>query len=63
MLAVAVFEETEPTTVCEGGCGTTVETDEDNFFSVSQNACQHFSGDSGYYCDLCWPYCPCTEGN
>lgn len=58
MLTVAIFEETEETTVCaEAGCSETVEVDDDNYSDGQCNSCGRIIGVWGYFCDDDFPRC------
>lgn len=60
MLVVPVVDETNETTECAGGCGQTVSVDDDNW-SNGQAYCGRVIGDSGYFCDDCFPRCYCND--
>jgi hypothetical protein len=57
MLAVAIFEETEETTECAGGCGTVIPVDDDNYSSGDCRGCGRIIGEWGHHCDDCFPRC------
>ena len=60
MLETVEFETEETETVNCEGCGIEV-IEMDSFFSVLSNGCSNgnWIGESGYYCDDCYPRCFC----
>ena len=62
MLDTAEFEMEEITdTVSCNGCGIDVP-EIDSYFSEMSDGCTngHWIGESGYYCDDCYPRCYCA---
>lgn len=59
MLEIAVFEETESETVDCQECGKENLPEFGAYFNGSH--CGRYIGESGYYCDDCYPRCYCPD--